>query len=66
MNVFLNGKKKELPDNTTVETLVELLKLNRELIAVEVDGNIVKKCDYKNCVLREGNEIEILTLIGGG
>lgn len=66
MFILLNGKQKEVPDNISVKELVELLKLNEELIAVEVDGNIIRKSEYKNYLLKEGNEVEILTLIGGG
>ncbi len=66
MIISVNGEKKEVEENWTVENLIESLKLDKDLIAVEINGNIVKKINYKNHILKEGDEIEILTLIGGG
>ncbi|MFN7181916.1 MAG: sulfur carrier protein ThiS [Planctomycetota bacterium] len=66
MIVSVNGKKREFPENLTVENLVEILKLDKDLIAIEINGDIIRKANYKEHILKEGDEIEILTLIGGG
>ncbi len=66
MIISINGKKKEVPENFSVENIIEILTLDKDLIAIEVNGEIVKKINYKNHILKEGDEIEILTLIGGG
>ncbi len=66
MIVFINGKKENVADNLTVSQLIDYLKLNRELIAVEINCNIVRKTEYNKYQLKENDEVEILTLIGGG
>lgn len=66
MVIFVNGKKQEVADNLTVSQLVDNLKLNKELIAVEVNCNVVRKVEYDKHQLNENDEVEILTLIGGG
>ena len=39
---------------------------NPKRIAVEINELIVPKADYDSCVLRDGDTVEIVTLVGGG
>ncbi len=63
---FLNQSLEIAYNVDSVENIIEILTLDKDLIAIEVNGEIVKKINYKNHILKEGDEIEILTLIGGG
>jgi sulfur carrier protein len=64
--ITLNGNKQVISPNLSIEDLVNLLKLDKNLIAVEVNGNIIRKNEYSSYKINENDEIEILTLIGGG
>ena len=66
MNCTVNGQSKELPENTTVEGLIENLGLASSICAAEVDKKIVPKRERSQMVLQEGQTIEIVTLVGGG
>lgn len=66
MNCMVNGESKELPDNLTVEALIELLGMSEAICAVEVNKKLVPKRERASCVLVDGQQIEIVTLIGGG
>jgi len=35
-------------------------------IAVELNGNIIPKCDYKNTFLYDNNNLEVVSFVGGG
>lgn len=62
--ITLNGKK-----NESYKTLNELLEKNsyrRELIAVEINGVIIKKADYDTTVINDGDIIEVVHFMGGG
>lgn len=62
--ITLNGKKSE-----SYKTLNELLEKNsyrRELIAVEINGVIIKKADYDTTVINDGDIIEVVHFMGGG
>jgi len=66
MHCTVNAQPTELPDNTTVEALIELLGLAGSICAAEVDKKIVPRRERSETVLRDGQVIEIVTLVGGG
>lgn len=39
---------------------------DRDLIAVERNGSIVKRSDYDKTVLQDGDTVEIVQFVGGG
>ncbi len=39
---------------------------DRDLIAVERNGSIVKRSDYDKPVLQDGDTVEIVQFVGGG
>ena len=66
MKLKLNGTESEVKDNLTVAGLLQELKIEPKGVAVEVNLNIIKKLDYDNCLLREGDSVEIVNCVGGG
>ena len=66
MNCTVNGETRELPENTSVEGLIELLGLAGSICAAEVDKKIVPKRERSETILQDGQTIEIVTLVGGG
>ncbi len=66
MICIVNNESKELPEGTTVEELIVLLGLAAGICAVEVDKQLVPKREHSQCVLREGQRVEVVTLVGGG
>lgn len=39
---------------------------DRDLIAVERNGSIIKRDDYDKTVLQDGDTVEIVQFVGGG
>ncbi|MCI0651492.1 MAG: sulfur carrier protein ThiS [Planctomycetes bacterium] len=66
MNIRVNGTPQELDEAVTVAKLVERLALPRDAIAVEINRCIVPRSTYDRRVLREGDQVEIVTIVGGG
>ncbi len=67
MKVVINGKTRELSqDGITVRKLLELLDIKNSMIAVEVNREIVGKDGYGGKILNDGDDIEILQIVGGG
>jgi len=66
MNLVVNGEAREVPDSTSVEGLIELMGMGNAVCAAEVDKAIVPKRERATTLLREGQRVEIVTLIGGG
>lgn len=64
--VRVNGAFHDVPAGTTVAGLLERLGLRAELVAVEIGGELVPKARRGERVLASGDELEIVTLVGGG
>ncbi len=66
VRITLNGEPHEVDDGTTVAALLGTLGLNPELLAVERNRDIVPKGAYADTLLREGDEVEVVSFVGGG
>ncbi|GIW73597.1 MAG: thiamine biosynthesis protein ThiS [Phycisphaerales bacterium] len=64
--VKVNGQDKAIPAGATVAQLLELLGLTRTACAVEVNRELVPKARHGERALGPGDEVEIVTLVGGG
>lgn len=64
--MLLNGAEHELPAGATLAELVESLELRRDQVAVEVNRALVRRERYDETALAQGDEIEVVTLVGGG
>jgi thiamine biosynthesis protein ThiS len=66
VNIRLNGEERKLADGTTVASLLAELGLKAELLAVERNRDIVPKEAFTETVLQEGDEVEVVSFVGGG
>lgn len=66
MNLTINGQKRQMDEGTSIEALLEQLGLKGRPVAVEVNGKLVRREERGNFVLREGDRVEIVTIVGGG
>ena len=62
--INLNGKETENCKSLCV--LLENGGFRRDRIAVEINGEIIKKSDYDKTVLNDGDKIEVVSFVGGG
>jgi thiamine biosynthesis protein ThiS len=65
MRLTVNGEPREI-DARTVDALVAALALPRDRVAIELNGAIVPKAERAGRSLRDGDVLEIVTLVGGG
>jgi thiamine biosynthesis protein ThiS len=65
ITVIVNGESRELSDATTLRDLVQTFKLTPEKVAIELNRRLVKSEKY-DTLLKAGDEIEIVTFVGGG
>ncbi len=66
MRIMVNGDSKTLDDGASVAELVARLDLMPERVAVEVNERLVRRATHGQTTLREGDRVEIVTLVGGG
>ena len=64
--IQLNGDPYEINDRTNLNELLNKLKIQKNKVAIEVNGEIVQKGNYQNLILRKDDKVEIVHFIGGG
>ena len=64
--IQLNGDPYEVNDGTNLNELLNKLKIEKNKVAIEVNGEIVEKNKYENLVLNKNDKVEIVHFIGGG
>ncbi|HEX8567082.1 MAG TPA: sulfur carrier protein ThiS [Pyrinomonadaceae bacterium] len=66
MTVIVNGETRQIPENTNLARLLEILELASARVAVELNQSVVRRAEWGNIVLRENDRIEIVHFVGGG
>ena len=64
--IQLNGASYKINNGTNLNELLNKLKLQKNKIAIEVNGEIIEKSKYPNLILRRDDKVEIVHFIGGG
>lgn len=65
MNVTVNGDRRDLPEGETIRSLVTRYNLTAEKVAIELNRRLLR-ADRYDTVLSDGDEVEIVTFVGGG
>lgn len=65
MQIVLNGEEKKISEGTTVAELLTQLELKGPL-AVELNLDICPKTQHAQTQIQPGDQLEIVTIVGGG
>jgi sulfur carrier protein len=66
VNIYVNGEPRNVEMGTTVARLLEYLQMQPRFLAVERNFELVPRGRHPECVLEDGDRLEIVTLVGGG
>ncbi|MDY4920666.1 MAG: sulfur carrier protein ThiS [Phascolarctobacterium sp.] len=64
--MIINGKNESLERNMTLAELLEQLGYRQNLVAVELNGQIVKRAEYVSTMITVSDKLEIVSFVGGG
>ena len=64
--IQLNGDPNEVNGGTNLIQLLNKLKIQKNKVAIEVNGEIIQKEKYEFLVLNKNDKVEIVHFIGGG
>ena len=65
MHIVCNGQQRELQPDTNVQMLLRELSLSGP-VAVEINEELAPREQHAQRVLKDGDRVEIVTLVGGG
>ena len=66
IKIIVNGKQMQVIPNFSIKSLIEILKIPLNKIAIELNKKIIDKKMISKINLRKGDKIEIVHFIGGG
>lgn len=66
MKITLNGDPKELDGPLTIQDLLKSLDIPAGRVACEVNLKIIRRAQYPETTIHEGDTVEIIQAIGGG
>ena len=64
--IQLNGDPFEINNGSNLNQLLNKLKIQKNKVAIEVNGEIVEKKKYQNLILNKNDKVDIVHFIGGG
>ncbi len=64
--ITLNGEQLPIAGDIDLETLVNRLALPAKRLAVEMNGNVVRRTDWPQIIVTDGDKIEVVHFVGGG
>jgi len=65
LKLLVNGKQVDAPSSTTIAELLQTLGAPR-FVAVELNCEVVPRAKHAETLLHDGDQIELVTLVGGG
>lgn len=65
MQITVNGQPREVPERSTIRSLLAASNLTPDKVAVELNRRLLRSDKY-DTALKEKDEIEIVTFVGGG
>ncbi|MGV3722685.1 MAG: sulfur carrier protein ThiS [Actinomycetota bacterium] len=65
MRLKLNGKERDVEGVETIDALISSLGIHR-MIVVEHNGVILRKEQFSDTRLADGDTVEIVHMVGGG
>ncbi|TMF38102.1 MAG: sulfur carrier protein ThiS [Chloroflexi bacterium] len=66
ISVQINGKKVELGEPTPLLVYLGRLGVDPRAVAVEHNGEIIQRSAFGDVLLRDGDRVEIVRMVGGG
>jgi sulfur carrier protein len=66
MRLHINGASRETPVLATVADLAAWLELPVFGSAIELNGEVIRHADHPSTHLKDGDQLEVVRLVGGG
>ena len=66
MEIIVNGEPRQIDEGVTLAVLLQQLDMKPKYVAVERNLELVPRGRHAECVLQAGDQLEIVTLVGGG
>lgn len=67
MEITLNNRQETFePQSITVQELLDLKNFTFKMLVIKINGKLVKKVDYRETPVNDGDVVQVLHLVSGG
>lgn len=69
MRITVNGKAREIDEangRMDLPAFLRAFQVNPRLVAVAINGDVIARDAYEAAVVRDGDTLEIVRMVGGG
>ena len=69
MKIKVNGKEKKIElgnEQALLSIILEFLGYKQNTVVVEVNDSIINSKKWENEIIKEGDKLEIVSIVGGG
>tara|TARA_B100001250_G_scaffold361240_1_gene339203 strand:+ start:615 stop:818 length:204 start_codon:yes stop_codon:yes gene_type:complete len=64
--IQLNGRKISIKQKLSILDLLKKYKLDKKKVAIELNGLIIHKHNYRTKLIKNNDKVELVHFIGGG
>lgn len=64
--MLINGEEKTLARPAVLSELLTQLGYRPQLVAVELNGAIIKQAEFSTTTITDADKLEIVSFVGGG
>lgn len=66
IKITINDEEQFFEDNINIQTMLKKLSLDDKIVVVVLNDDIVNNEDYTKIILKDGDKIELVRIVGGG
>jgi len=66
IEISVNGQAVSVPNESTLEQVLQLVDVPPNYLAVEVNAEVVPREEHASRVVQAQDQLEVVTLVGGG
>ena len=66
IEITVNGELVSIPEKTSLKDVLEIVDVPPNYLAVEVNAEVVPREEYSSLIIQEQDDLEVVTLVGGG
>jgi thiamine biosynthesis protein ThiS len=66
ITLTINGRERQLPAELSLPALLTELGVDRRMVAVAHNGDVIPRASYDDVTVRNGDRIEVVRMVGGG
>jgi len=66
ITIFLNGRPKRIASSLKLKKAIDSFQSNSRHTIAEVNGAIIKRSQWVKYILKENDQLELVSIVGGG